>query len=264
MIDITTENNKNDHEVFRQLRTYANFYENLSFSVFQFIPLGLVGTLSIDSYVFSSIKGTLESILCILGNGRINDAYALLRKYYDVAIINIYTNLYLDDNFDFGNIVVEKIQNWLYGKEQFPDIRTMNNYIQKSKRISKIYKLLNKDKRYTELRDRCNNHTHYNFYYNILLNIPEMTNKNNEFSLDTFSNDLLNVFILHLSYLFYIKDYYMIASDFLDCKEVGIPPAPDMEYLVAPFVQEIFTTVIEKHRPDIGLEIKRMTSMLLE
>ena len=42
-----------------------------------------------------------------------NDAYTLLRKYYDAAIINIYTNLYLEDNFSIENFVVDKIENWL-------------------------------------------------------------------------------------------------------------------------------------------------------
>ena len=59
--------------------------------------------------MFTSIRGTFESIRLILKNGMINDAYALLRKYFDSAVINIYTNLYLEDHLSIENFIVDKI-----------------------------------------------------------------------------------------------------------------------------------------------------------
>ena len=226
--------------------------------------MGTRSILNIDTYVYSSIQGTLESIKDILIKGRINDAYALLRKYYDAAIINIYTNLFLDDNFSIENFMVEKIDNWLKGKEQLPDIRGMNNYIQKSAKVENIYKLLNKDKRYSEIRTRCNNHTHYNFFQNLLLNDSEIYLENRILYLTRFSKDLENIFILHLSYLFYLKEHYMMSSDYIDCLDCGVTPDPDSLYLVAPFIQEIFDGVIKKNRMDLAIEIKGKTAMRLE
>ena len=210
------------------------------------------------------MQGTLDSIREILSRGRINDAYALLRKYYDAAIINIYTSLFLDDHFNIENFVVEKIDNWLKGKEQLPDIRGMNNYIQKSEKVASIYLLLHKDKRYSELRNRCNDHTHYNFYYNVLLNNRQAFRDKKAAVLNRFAKDLENIFILHLAYLFYVKDHYMMASDYIDCLDCGTTPEPDSQYWVAPFVQEIFDTVIKKSRMDLSLEIKSNTSMQLD
>lgn len=165
-----TEKQYAAHPVFEQLEKYSAFYDNLSSSIIQFVSMGTGSVLNINTYVYSSMQGTLDSIREILLHGRINDSYALLRKYYDAATINIYTNLYLDDHFSIENFVVEKIENWLKGKEQLPNIRGMNDYIQKSEKVTPICSLLHKDKRYSELRDRCNDHTHYNFYHNILLN----------------------------------------------------------------------------------------------
>jgi hypothetical protein len=119
-----------EHPVFGLLSKYAEFYGNLSLSIFAFVSMGTKAIINIDTYVFSSMQGTLESIRDILINGHINDAYALLRKYYDAATINIYSDLYLDEHFSIENFVVEKIENWLKGKEQLPDIRGMNNYIE--------------------------------------------------------------------------------------------------------------------------------------
>ena len=159
-----------EHPVFEQLAEYAEFYGSLALSIMSFVSMGTQSILNIDTYVYSSMQGTLESIKDVLISGHISDAYVLLRKYYDAATINIYTNLYLDDHFSIDNFVVEKIDNWLNAKEQLPRIRLMNNYIQKSEKVSSIYTLLQKDKRYSELRNRCNDHTHYNFYYNMLQN----------------------------------------------------------------------------------------------
>jgi hypothetical protein len=187
-----------------------------------------------------------------------------LRKYYDAAIIDIYTNLYLDENFSLENFVVEKIENWVEGKEQLPDIRVMSNYIQKNDKVSNVYKLLHKDRRYSELRDRCNDHAHYNFYFNVLLNDNEIYLNNRTSILNKFSMDLENIFILHLSYLFYIKDIYMMSSYYVDCLDCGETPEPNSQYFVAPFIQEIFDSVIKKNRMDLAIEIKQKTAMMLE
>lgn len=261
---MNTEKEYSAHPVFEQLRKYSAFYDNLASATFQFISMGTGTALNIDTYVYSSMQGTLDSVRDILLRERINDAYALLRKYYDATIINIYTNLYLDEHFSIENFVVEKIDNWIKGKEQLPDIRGMSNYIQKSKKVAPIYKLLHKDKRYSELRDRCNNHTHYNFYYNVLLNNNRIFQEKKFTILNRFAKDLENIFILHLAYLFYLSDHYMMASDYIDCLDFGITPEPDSQYWVAPYVQEIFDTVIKKSRMDLVLEIKSKTTMQLK
>ena len=126
------------HEIFSELERYSVFYKDLAGSVFGFVSRGTGAICNIDSYLFSSIEGTLTSIRTILRDGRINDAYALLRKYYDSAIINIYTQLYLQDHFSTENFVVERIDNWLKGKKQLPKFGTMSEYIRKSPRVRPI------------------------------------------------------------------------------------------------------------------------------
>ena len=252
-----------EHSVFEQLTDYAEFYDDLSTIVMGWVTQGTTSIINIDTYVYLSIQGTLESIKDILINGRINDAYALLRKYYDSAIINIYTNLYLDDNFSIENFVVNKINDWLHGKEQLPEYRIMSNYIRKSEKLAEINRLLNKDNRYKEIRERCNDHTHYNFYKNLLLNNNKMLIENRNAILNIFSKDLENLFIMHLSYLFYINDKYMMSSDYVDSMDLGLTPEEGSQYFVASFIQEIFDKVIKKNRIDLATEIKNNTAMKL-
>ncbi len=251
------------HRVFSSLQDYINFYKSLSFSIFDFITRGTKAICNIDSYVFSSIQGTLESIRDILIQGHINDSYALLRKYYDSTIINIYTNLYLSDKFNYESFIVNKIDNWVHGKDKLPEYRVMSQYIRKSDKLSKINELLYKDTTYKSIRDRCNDHTHYNFFQNMLYNDDEIYLKYRLESLNIFSKDLDNILVMHFSYLFYLNDHYMMSSDYIDSLECGITPEEGSQYYVAPFVQKIFNDVIKKNRSDLAKIIKSNTSMKL-
>jgi hypothetical protein len=251
------------HPVFIQLSEYAEFYKNLSFSIFSFVTQGTKAICNIDSYVYSSIQGTLESIRDILIKGRINDAYALLRKYYDSVMINVYTNLYLQDNFSIENFVVEKIDKWIKGKEKLPEYRVMSQYIRRSDKLSELNELIYKDNRYKNIRDRCNDHTHYNFFQNMLCNDNEIYLKNRLELLNSFSKDLENIFILHFAYIFYLNEHYMMSSDYIDSLECGMTPEEDSQYWVAPFIQKIFEEVIKKNRNDIAKAIRNKTSMQL-
>lgn len=251
-----------DHHVFRHLSEYADFYKSLSFSVFGFVTLGTKAACNIDSYVYASIQGTLESIKHSLLNRRISDAYTLLRRYYDSAIINVYSNLYLKDNFSIANFVVDQIQNWLEGKDQLPDYRVMSQYIRKSAELAKLNKLLYANTTYKEIRDRCNAFTHYNFYRTVLFNDSEVF-LNRTRTLERFSKDLDSILILHLSYLFSLNEHYMMSSDYADSLECGSIPPKDSQYFVAPFVQNIFDSVIKKNRMDIATEIMNSSGMKL-
>lgn len=252
-----------NHRIFGDIEKYADFYDLISMSTFSFPTMGTTSIVNIDTYLYSSVRSTLKSISEILKKGRINDAYTLLRKYHDSAIINIYTNLYLQRNHSIENFIVEKINNWLHGKEQLPDYRIMHNYIINSNELSPIYKLLTKDGRYKEIRNRCNDNTHYNFYKNIMLNLADVRVTNRDEVLEQFSMDIKDLFILHISYLFYLNDHYMVSSDYVDHLDMGMQPVEGSQYYVAPFIQEIFDEPLKKNRPDIAREIQEHTSMEL-
>lgn len=252
-----------EHWVFPELDSYANFYQALSMSVFSFITMGTKAIGNIDTYVYSSMQGTLESIRLILIQGRINDAYALLRKYHDSAIINVYSNLYLKDNFSIDNFVVDKIHNWLQGNEKLPDYRIMSQYIRASERFVTINGLLYGDGRYKKLRDRCNDHAHYNFFHNLMLNDNEVYIKSRGKELERFAEAVRDVFVLHLAYIFTLNNHYMMSSDYMDALECNMEPEQDSQYWVAPFVQDIFNRVVTPCRPDITAYIKTSSAMHL-
>jgi len=253
-----------EHSIFEQLQRYSKFYELLSFSIMGWHTQGTLALINLDTYVYSSIKGTIESIKDTLIKGRINDSYALLRKYYDSTIINSYANLYLSDNYSIENFIVTKIDNWRKGTEKIPEYRVMSKYIKESPKLTPINELLERDDRYKKIRNRCNEHTHYNFYHHLLLNDNEIHNPNRVRYLNVFAKDIEAIFIQHFAFIFYLNDYYMASSDYADSMEMGMTPEEDSQYWVANFIQETFDEIIKPKRYDIAEELKRNTLMKLE
>ncbi|MCD7930753.1 MAG: hypothetical protein LUH15_04950 [Tannerellaceae bacterium] len=123
--------------------------------------------------------------------------------------------------------------------------------------------MLNRDDRYKKIRDRCNNNTHYNFYSNIVLNDNQIYNPDRIKWLNLFSKDIEAIFIQHITYVFYLNEYYMMSSDYIDYVDMGMQPEDDSQYWVAPFVQKVFDKIIKKKRYDIAEEIKKSTTMQL-
>lgn len=123
--------------------------------------------------------------------------------------------------------------------------------------------MLNRDDRYKKIRDRCNNNTHYNFYSNIVLNDNQIYNLDRIKWLNLFSKDIEAIFIQHITYVFYLNEYYMMSSDYIDYVDMDMQPEDDSQYWVAPFVQKVFDKIIKKKRYDIAEEIKKSTTMQL-
>lgn len=260
------------HIVFKKINELSEFYESLSNSTSSFLYPGTNVILNLDTHVFSSIKETIDSIYEILLKGRINDAYALLRKYLDSTLINIYSGIYLKDNFRIERYInepkytylEEHINGWVTGKTQLPNYRGISNYIRNSVSLMPITNLLYKDKLYSGIRERCNDHTHYNYYYALMLNIGDLYLTDRLKHLDIFLNDMTAGFIQHFAYLFYLKDEYLMSNDYVDYLDAGLQPPIESQYWVAPFIQNIFDEWIKTNRPDIAEEIKSRTSMHLK
>lgn len=259
-----THHEYSSHSILKELESYIKFYKLLSFSIFQFIPLGTSATANIDSYILSSIQGTVESIKLILREGKINDAYALTRKYHDSVVINIYEILYLKEHFSLENLRVAKINNWLTGKAKLPRYADMIKYIKNCKELNEANNLMDLDGFYDNIRKRCNDHTHYNLFYYVMVNDKDIHLERRTQILDDLAKDIRSIFIQHFIWLFTISGHYMVSSEYIDCFEMGLPPEEDSQYLVAPFIQEMFDSVIKVQRKDLADLLKHQTNMKLE
>jgi len=105
---------------------------------------------------------------------------------------------------------------------------------------------------------------HYNSYKALLHNDNEILLPTRCEALNTLLDDLDDIFIQNFSYIFYINDHYMAATDYIDCKEAGIQPEKGSEYFVEYFIQITFDRIIKTKRPDIAIELKNNSKMELE
>ena len=159
------------HSVFAALERYAGFYEQLSTSIMGFLTPGTGHFININTYLYQSIGGTLNSVAMILGDGRINDAYALVRKYFDSVTLSLYVDVYLNDHRDEKAIAVAQINDWLRRTKALPKYDVMKDYVAAAKRLKPVIgMLLRPDTRYKGIRDRSNGHMHYNDFQSMLLN----------------------------------------------------------------------------------------------
>ncbi|MCI5071850.1 hypothetical protein MRY82_02760 [bacterium] len=253
-----------NHSVFSDLREVITFYDLLGFSVMSFFRGGTGSVVNFDTYIFSSVKNTLESIELTLEHGKIGDAFTLLRKYHDLSILSIYLNTYLSEkseNYTYNNII-----DWVNNKKKLPEntYKTMLNYIEKYEKLKNLKVLLNKSEIYIDIRKRCNDHTHLNYLNNILINDNEFHFQKKSRYLDLFRNDLKNIFVLFFSYTFTLNERYMNSCDYIDCLDMNITPADGSEYWVSEYVQNIFSKMIEPSYPEIANFIKKQTSMDLK
>lgn len=253
------------HEIHTFLEEIEKFYDRLSFGVFQWATLGLDSQIvNIDTYFFSALKGTMKSIRNTLYSGQINDSYALLRKYHDSIIINTYANLYLKDNINEKEFINQTINSWVKGCVKLPEYRLMNEYIKKSNRLSCVNSFFYNDKKIREIRERCNDHMHFNFYRYAFYNDENIFLKDRVDILEQFLQDLRLIFTMHFVYMFLINEHYLMSSDYIEYLEMGDIPPEGSESWVAPFIQDIYTEIIFKHFPYLGTVLKKNSKMNLE
>ena len=251
------------HGVFATLDRYTEFYEQLSMSIMGFMTAGTGMIINLDTYLYQSTGGTLISIRAILRQGRINDGYALVRKYYDSVTLSLFVDAYLNACEDAGARAVPRVNDWLRGVQALPDYKEMRRYVARAPRLEPVVgMLLRGDDRYKDIRDRCNGHMHYRDYESVLLNDKDVYVDRLPV-LDRMEGDIADLFVLHMGCVFFMNGHYMMSSDYVDYLECGMTPEPDSQYRVAPFVQAVFDDVLNARRPDVCAAIRSHTAMHL-
>ena len=200
-----------DLSCFSLIQETIDFYDLLSFGLMSFAAGPLVGVINFDSHIIDSMKATLQSTKSILLEGRINDAYTLLRKYHDIITINAYELVEVLEADARFQILVEKIEAWIHGTTPLPSFKQMRLKINSFKPLEEINRILNANSRYHEIRDRCNDHAHYNYFAYMELNSGVFYGGYKRL-LEKFEKDLIALFIMHFAYLFTLRPYYMSSQ----------------------------------------------------
>ena len=253
-----------EHRVFPLLDTLIEFYNSVYMVGPDFITKGVVsGLLNIDHVVCASLAGTLDSVKVVLFAGRINDAYALVRKYHDGIIAGTYVNVYLEEKYSLDNFIVEKIQNWVKNKEKLPSSERMLKTIRDYQPLQELEKLFDWDGLYYRIRRLSNGNTHYNKLHYMWLNNNMIYNPKRVKELDNIYACVQHLFILHFAYMYSLNPHYMMSSDYVDSLDVGMEPEEGSQYWVAPYISKVFQEIVLAKRPDVAEYMRNHTEMEL-
>jgi len=261
---IANDKEYQSHKIFMLLDSFIEFYNAAYMLGLNFLTHGVLSDLlNIDEVVCGSLAGTLDSVRVVLKQGRINDAYALLRKYHDGIITVIYINVYIAENYSLDNIMVEKVQNWVKNNQILPSSKKMLNAIRNHKPLEDLERLFDFDGLYCRIRRLLNGNTHYNKLYYLWLNNNMIYLPNRIKELDNLYACTLHLFIFHFAYMYSLNPHYMMSSDYIDALDLGLQPEQDSQYWVASYVKDVFEKYIVTIRPDIAQYMKNHTMMKL-
>lgn len=256
-----------EHKIFSILNDLMEFYDSLSFNVIRFLHPGIASHIwyNIDTYLYSSIGGTLDSIRLVLEKGRISDAFSLTRKYHDTVVIDIYKSMYAKKHQDMSvdNWVVKEINDWVNNKGRLPWYDAMMKYIKQYNEFDTLlsYFDFGETDKYSNIRKVCNNYNHANSFYYIAMNDNNIFNKHRIEELTRISDCVKDIFIFHFAYCIFLNPHYIMASDYTDALDCGASPEEGSERWVAPFVQEIFDKYVKTRCPELAVYITKNHAM---
>jgi hypothetical protein len=254
-----------EHPIFTDMDLMMETYDFLSYNSFGFMPNGLPGEwVNYETYIFSSLKGTIESIKMLLEAAHINDAFAVLRKYFDEIMIAVFYVVYCQDqitvNRDKLLYTVQKLKDWRDGKAKSPKYDAIIKYLKRSKSFSDLIGkfVFEKDKGFGKIRSYLDDNMHINRYILMLNNDNELHNDRRVMLLNRFHNYLNAVFSFHFASVIFTTPHYLTATYYRDCLESGETPKEGSQNWVASIAQEAFNKFI-KPMPSIAEFLKKNT-----
>lgn len=262
------------HAIFRSLSDASDFYRDLSNNVMPFVAMWVKSNpiINYDSYFFGAVGNTIDSIKMVLTLGHVTDAKALLRNLFDEMVINLYfmaclkkkgdeiNSLIADDNgFDrelkFEELYDANVSDWLVdnktkslkGALRYDEMKT---FLCQESRLTGIVEYLESDE-CKKMRGWLNDAVHLNYYKTILLNdgklcIDDLRKK----TLDALKRAFDKISMFHVTCVFCLNPVYMMSSDYMDYKEIGMEPPEGCQYDVAPFIQSYLGKTVYNMFPD--------------
>lgn len=251
------------HKVFDILDDLMLFYGFLSDSSSSLDNSTIItGKISINYSIYSSIRGTVESIKILSYAGRLNDVFALLRKFEDAILTSLYINILTQEDLDklintndsIMDIWDESIaRTWTRETKSLWRDREIETVRNKIRNIDpKLDKLLKKSS--NSFRQECNNNVHYNSWEVFAINDYDYIkyNKLGVELLDKIYQTIVNLFTYHFSFAYMQKPYLYSSSDYVDALDMGITPEIDSQYWVASIVQNVFDEYIKTNNEEVA------------
>lgn len=271
------------HAVFESLNGISDFYHNLADSIMHFAPMWVKNSsiINYDSYFLGALANTIESIRSVLELGHITDAKAMLRNFFDEAIVNLYfmarlkrKGVEISSRIAADNFVSEFKLEDLYDvstSDWLSDNKTkrlqgelyydrMLKFLENEASINEIVSYLNSPE-CKKMREWLNDAVHLNYYNTILLNDGLLcVDRARKSAVDEFNRAVTKIVMLHITCMFCMQPVYMMSSDYCDYLDIGKEPPEGCQYAVAPFIQSYLDKTVYKLCPQWAAKLVATTS----
>ncbi len=270
-----------EHPIFQNLLDIMSFYETLSYSNYNPVEYpGLISkskVFSTSTYVFGSLAGTIESVHLLLRYGRCNDAIALIRKYCDTIILDIYLRLLTKElnekvlmQASLQSIENNEVTKWIDSTGRlFDEKKTKIVYSKISKSHPELTKLFNlKDSKalYKKLKDICNDNMHNNYFFTFMANDANIIKAREDIRNVMLKNAHIAIkyfFSIHFAFIYCADCSYMMASNYIDHLDLNTQPPEGSERWLANSVLTAFK-IVKSIKPKVAKYLISLDLMDLE
>lgn len=253
-----------NNQIYDLIDHMMDYYDGLWHTSYYFIPHGTMTIGNYASYIFLSIRATLDSIRLLLREGHITDAFVLIRKLFDTVLVEIYLNVVREDKYDWmKSLVVEDLDEWMKSNYWIPRTDKILKVLKDSKTTRDLYPWFGWDTYLKTNRTHLDNHVHASSYYSILLNCPQICLQDREKQLKNASIILKQIILVHISFTFFMNGQYMLASDYMEYRDMNMIPPEGSECWLAPYAQRAFDEFLKPHEK-LAAFIKERCCMTIE
>ena len=252
--------------VFDTIDDVIEFYNYLSDNDDTVTVMVAKGPLNYNYEIYLSMANTLESIKQLLKQGRMSDAFALIRKYNDAVILHTYTltcyekeeNNFFNEDYSLYNNVINE---WVNGRKVLIEKKKEEDKEQAYFAVIKewdkeLYRLLinnNSKHVYGKLRSIENDNVHHNNWNAFRINDPHIRDFPISLSLLSEANEAIKlVFTIHFSYLILTKSTAMYSCEYFDALAEGITSDENTRDCAACIISEMFEKYLEKHSKELA------------
>lgn len=205
-----------------------------------------------QSGILDSTYSTLLSIRQLVEIGHFSDVNVLMRKLRDDLFLFLYL-LEVVNRYRLGHETVHERNafKWMENKLENLTISDILIYLIKNESINKAIIKHNLRKAWDNIGKNLNNFVHGNGIMYAQLNYANYDYKTIEKIFNDITFKLSYIVSVFVVLLILIKPSLISSSDYVDALELGIQPARDSQYNIAPFIQEFIDNYVIKLHPDI-------------
>lgn len=208
------------NDVIDTVHEISEFYRLISIQTMGFLDVHVNRIYTTDEELFRGIQKAIESIDLLIGEIHLSETFSIIRKYYDLAVIQLFSRIIakelydkksLDTNILFNN----KVNNWALKGDKLPSFKEMRDIISKNKEVKEIMSYIDKH-RLKDLRDVCNDNIHINS--NAMLRELSLMDDSTEINkiLKNLNDFILILFQFHFTSILIFTPHYLIDFELHD------------------------------------------------